>query len=80
MAWTGYVVTDKGSPNVGIAKAIWDEGEETEFIYSKRDQVSQASARILRDEAVAAHSEYLEKQIRDNNLSNILTTILNEEV
>jgi len=76
--WTGYVKADKNSPDVGLATAIWNEGEETEFVYKKRMKVSQASARTLRDLAIIERDEFLARKNIDANLSNILTTRLNE--
>lgn len=42
MAWTGYITTDKDSPNVGTATAVWNEGEADEFRYSRRARMTAA--------------------------------------
>jgi hypothetical protein len=43
MSWTGYVITDVDKPDVGLATAVWNEGQADEFRYSRRRLTSGAA-------------------------------------
>lgn len=77
MAWTGQIVTDANSPNVGVATAIWNIGETDEFRYSRRARMTVEEGQAILAEAEAARQTAIAKAQADAALSATFTNILN---
>lgn len=77
MAWTASVSTDPDKDDVGLATVTWNFGLEDEFVYQERVKISVASANVLKAKAIAAKADRDAKAVRDANLANTLTGIMN---
>jgi len=79
MSWTGYVITDVDKPDVGLATAVWNEGQADEFRYSRRAKMTTAEGAVIREEAKAARDAAIAKRAIDTGSSNDFTYILNND-
>ena len=78
MAWTGIVRLDADKDEVGVATAIWNEGQPDEFQYTRRAKVSGVEAARFIAEAQEALDAAVAKAARNEALSATLTNLLNE--
>jgi len=77
MAWTSKITLDDNKLDVGLATAIWNEGQSDEFRYSERVQMNAAGKAQIVTAAKAALAAYQIKTANEANYESILTSALN---
>ncbi len=77
MAWTGQVILDADKPDVGVAIAIWNQGQADEFRYERRAQLSVTDRNKFVAEAKAALTAEQTKRASEATYAANLTTALN---
>ena len=78
MAWTvTQIKLDEDKDNVGQATVVWNLGQQDEFQYSARCEVTLQAAQVFKANAEAARDAAIAKATQEANLAPQLEGVMN---